>query len=87
MADLPQQFQFSKPETIEELVRQLEYMYFTLAAEINRKPDIIERNSNGLTTDLEMPNGTININSSTNAVQMLTNHTDGPATAVWTTLS
>lgn len=70
----------------EDLLRLLQRMYTQLALAINEKPDIIERASDGLTTDTFLSNGDININTSTLKVEMLTEHTSTSAVN-WTTLS
>ncbi len=68
-----------------DLLRVMTTMYRELAIAINRKPDIIERTVDGVVTDTFLSNGDININTSTDNVEMLTNHTS--ATAVnWKTL-
>ena len=71
--------------TPEKLLELLEIMYTDLAIAINRKPDIIVRDSDGLTTEAFLSNGDININSTTLKVEMLTSHVD-PATVTWQTL-
>lgn len=71
---------------IERILIIIEDMYKQLAASLNQKPDVFERNTDGLTTDTFLSNGDLNINSLTNKVEMLTNHpTIG--TVTWTTLS
>ena len=70
----------------EQLLRILEDMYKDLAVAINKKPDIYQRTTDGLTTDVDLSNGDININTSTLKVEMLTEH-DTPTSVTWTTLS
>jgi len=72
--------------TPEKLLELMEILYTDLAVAINKKPDIIERASDGLTTDSFLSNGDININTSTAKVEILTSHTD-PATVVWTQIN
>ena len=88
MARLSEVFDFGGEDelTQKELLRYLQDMYTRLAIEINRKPDIYQRNTDGQTTDVTLSNGSININSTTNKVEMITNHAT-PATVVWTQLS
>jgi hypothetical protein len=69
----------------ERLLLLLETMYFDLASAINRKPDVYERDTDGLTTDIALSNGDININTTTENVEMLTSHTD-PTTVIWTAI-
>jgi hypothetical protein len=76
----------NKDLTQEELLLLLQRMYTDLATSINRKPDIIQRNVNGQISDTFLANGDININLSTNTVEMLTNHPT-QTTVTWTLLS
>lgn len=87
MANLPNTFNFgdSKDMQIEELVEKLQRMYEDVAVAVNSKPDVYERTTDGQATDTFLPQGSININTSTNRVQMLTNHL--AASVTWTTLS
>lgn len=88
MASIPDTFNFGDTEgmTLEELVVKLKRMYMDLAEAVNSKPDLYERTTDGQTTDTFLAQGSININTSTNKVEMLTNHTN-PTTVVWKTLS
>lgn len=70
----------------EELLRLMELMYSQLAQAINRKPDVYLRATDGLTTDVLLNNGDININTSTLKVEMLTEHVS-QTTVTWTQLS
>jgi len=72
--------------TIETLLIVIEDIYTQLAVAINQKTDLVERTTDGLVTDTFLSNGTVNINLSTNKVQMLTNHPT-VSTVTWTTLS
>lgn len=71
---------------MEELVLRLQRMYIDLAEAINSKPDLYQRDTNGLASDTFLAQGSININTSTNKVEMLTNHVS-PTVVTWTTLS
>lgn len=88
MAKLPETYPFGniKDMSGEELTKVLQDMYRDLATAINRKPDIIERTSDGSATDVFLSNGDININTSTDKVEMITNHTS-PTNVTWTQLS
>jgi hypothetical protein len=88
MSSLPETFNFgdSKDMPMEELIIKLQRMYTDLARAVNAKPDLYQRQQDGQVTDTFLANGSININSSTNKVEMLTNHTS-PIAVVWTTLS
>lgn len=72
--------------TVERLLVIVEDLYRQLAVALNQKTDLVQRNSDGLTTDTFLSNGTLNINTSTLKVEMLTQHTTSSA-VVWTTLS
>lgn len=74
--------------SVEQLLRLIQDMYTTLAVAINRKPDIVERASDGVATDTFLSNGDININTSSDKVEMVTNHPAGTPTIVtWTQLA
>ena len=85
---LPETYSFGNKEelNLQELVKQLERMYFDLARSINQKPDLYQRTTDGLTTDTFLAQGSININLNTNKVEMLTNHVN-PTTVNWVQLS
>ncbi len=68
-----------------ELLRIVEKMYIDIATALNKKPDIIQRASDGLVTDTFLSNGDVNINTGTLKVEMLTSHPTA-ATVTWTTL-
>ena len=70
----------------EELLRIIEDVYNVLAIAINKKPDVYQRETDGQATDVFLSNGDININLSTNKVEMLTNHTS-TTNVTWTQLS
>jgi len=72
--------------SIEELLRLLETAYRDLAIQLNKKPDIYQRTTDGQTTDVFLNNGDININTNTLKVEMLTEHSTATA-VVWTQLS
>ncbi len=88
MARLPSTFNFGDTEgmTVEELVVKLQRMYFDITEAVNSKPDLYQRDTDGLTTDTFLAQGSFNINLTSNKVEMLTNHID-PITVTWTTLS
>ena len=87
MASIPNTFNFGDTDgmSVEELVEKLKRMYMDLAEAVNSKPDLYQRTTNGLASDTFLAQGSININTSTNKVEMLTNH--AAATVTWTTLS
>lgn len=88
MAKVPEFYQVGDREsmTIERLLVIVEDMYRDLAINLNKKPDVYQRNTNGLMTDTFMSNGDININLTTNTVEMLTNHPTS-TTVTWTLIS
>lgn len=69
---------------LEEILLRIQEMYRDLAVAINRKPDVYTRQTDGVTSETFLSNGDININLSTNKVEMLTNH--AASTVTWTTL-
>jgi len=71
--------------SVDDLADVIESMYIELADAINRKPDVYERSTDGLTSDTILSNGTININNTTNKVEVLTNHSS--STVTWVTVS
>ncbi len=87
MAKVPETFNISDRSnlTLEILLELMERMYIDLAQEINKKPDIYERNVDGQASDTFLSNGSININTSTNKVEMITKHPT-VNTVTWTTL-
>lgn len=72
--------------SVEELARIVVDMYKDLAVAINRKPDLIKRESDGLVSDVFLADGDININTNTLKIEMLAAH---PTinTVTWVTLS
>lgn len=88
MARIPENFNIGDREdlTIEGLLLLLERIYTDLAVAVNSKPDLYQRTTDGQTTDTFLAQGSININLTTNKVEMLTNHVN-PTTVTWTQLS
>lgn len=88
MPRLPESFSLpnNKDLTLEGLLNLIETMYRDLAIAVNRKPDIITRQTDGLATETFLSNGDININLSSDKVEMLTNHTSS-TNVTWTQLS
>lgn len=93
VARLPDKFNFGDRSDIspEKVYTLLERMYTDIATAVNSKPDLYQRNVNGVptdgnTADTFLAQGSININTTTNKVEMLTNHVD-TTTVIWTTLS
>jgi len=92
MTKIPEEYQFASSEGNEELVRDLKNMYRQLASAINLKPDVITRfdssgtGIDGQADDTNLAIGTINVNQSTDKVEVLTQHTS-PSAVTWTTVS
>ena len=88
MARISETFNFGDRSDIspEKLYELLERMYMDLAEAINSKPDLYQRETDGQTTDTFLAQGSININLSTDKVEMLTNHLSQTA-VTWTKLS
>lgn len=70
----------------EQMLKLIERIYFDLADAINSKPDLYQRTTDGQTTDTFLAQGSININTSTLKVEMLTAHPSA-TTVTWTQLS
>lgn len=85
---LPEVFNISKREnlTVEELLLLIERMYIDIAEAVNSKPDLYQRQVDGQTGDTFLAQGSININLSTDKVEMLTQHLT-PTAVTWTQLS
>lgn len=87
MARIPNTFNFGDRTDItpERLLELIERVYMDLAEAVNSKPDVIQRDTDGQASDVFLANGSININTSTLKVEMLTRH--NPTTVQWTQLS
>jgi hypothetical protein len=88
MPRIPETFNIGQTSTItpEVLLELLQRMYTDLATAINQKPDLVQRTTDGQASDFFLDQGTININLSTDKVEMLTNHPT-QTTVTWTQLS
>lgn len=88
LAKISETFDFGDVEdmTQERMMRSFQEAYTTLATAINRKPDVYTRDTDGQATETVLANGDININLSTDKVEMITNHTS-PTNITWTQLS
>lgn len=71
---------------MQELVLILEKAYQDLAINLNKKPDVYQREIDGQTDDTFLSNGDLNINVNTLKVEMLTSHPT-QTTVTWTQLS
>lgn len=80
--------EFVKDEKIDtvKLLQLLDRLYTDLAVAVNTKPDIVQRKDDGQPTETFLSQGTININLTTNKVEMLTNHVS-PSLVTWKQLS
>lgn len=89
MPKIPEHYEVGNRENIgpERLLELLEDIYRELAIAINLKPDVITRQTDGQTSETFLSNGDININLSSDKVEILTNHDAGGTTVTWTTLS
>ena len=72
--------------TVERLLVIIEDVYRDLAIALNKKPDVYQRTTDGLTTDVFLNNGDLNINTTTLKVEVLAEHTSTTA-VVWKQLS
>lgn len=88
MAKIPESLDLGNEEnlTVERLLELVKDMYKDLAVAINKKPDVYFRDSDGSTLDTRLNIGDININSSTQKIEMLSNK-PAQSTVTWTTIS
>ena len=70
MAKVPETYDVGDSENIspERLLRIMQDMYKDLAIQLNKKPDLYQRSTDGLVTDTFLSNGDININTTTKKV-------------------
>lgn len=76
----------SKDLTVENLLEIIDAMYVNLADAINNKPDIYCRDVDGQSDDTFLSIGSVNVNETTNKVEILTEHVDS-STVIWTQIS
>jgi hypothetical protein len=57
--------------TIEDLLEIIEVLYTDLAVALNKKIELYERPTDGQSSDTLLPNGSVNINTNTNKVEIL----------------
>lgn len=88
MARIPETFNIGDRTelTVERLLELMERMYVDLAEAVNSKPDLYQREVDGQADDTFLAQGSININTTTLKVEMLTEHSS-PTAVVWTQLS
>jgi len=94
MTSIPEEYPFAalEEDNLEKLVKDLNDMYRLLARAINLKPDVLARldssgaGIDGQTTDTAYPIGTINVNQTTDLVEVLTQHPT-PQSVTWITVS
>lgn len=86
MAKLPEEYNIGsdKELTLEKLLDIMIDMYQQLAIQINKKPDLYQRTTDGQVADTFLSNGDINLNTTTQKVEMLVNRT--ATTVTWKTL-
>lgn len=88
MAKIPESYNVGdrKNLTVESLLGMLQDMYKDLAIAVNKKPDVFLRTTDGLSTDTKLADGSVNINTNTLKVEMLTEHPTS-TTVTWTKIS
>lgn len=88
MPKIPETYQLGDREnmTVDSLLLVVLDMYKDLATAVNQKPDVFTRQTDGVATESTLSNGDININLSTDKVEMVTNHPTA-TTVTWTQLS
>jgi len=86
MAKIPETFNIGSNEdiTLEKLLNIMIDMYQELAVQLNKKPDLYQRETNGQASDTFLSEGDINLNTTTQKVEMLVART--ATTVTWKTL-
>ena len=86
MAKIPEVYNIGSNEdlTLEKLLDTILDMYTQLAIQINKKPDLYQRTTDGQVSDTFLSTGDINLNTTTQKVEMLVNRT--ATTVTWKTL-
>lgn len=72
--------------SVEDLLVIVEQLYRDLAIQLNKKVELVQRNVDGQVADVFLDQGTVNINLTTNKIEMLSNHTS-TTTVTWTQIS
>jgi len=87
MAKIPEIYNIGDKQNldIDKLIDVVLDMYSDIAIQLNKKPDIYQRSTNGLTTDTFLSNGDININTTIGNVEVLTSHPTSTA-VVWSSV-
>jgi len=86
MAKIPEIYNIGSKEnlSVEMLLDIILEMYQQLAIQLNKKPDLYKRDTDGLASDTFLGTGDININIATQKVEMLVDRT--ATTVTWKTL-
>ena len=89
MASIPEYFNIGEVDTKdpEEMIIILQRMYSDLAQAINQKPDLVVRKTVGNTNETFLSDGTINIDTLTNTVEIISSRNATGSAVVWTTIS
>lgn len=90
MRMMPTDFNFGEgatEETDPKLLNSLTDMYRDTAEVVNRKPDIVLRDSAPAGTDTDYRQGTIWVDQSLDKVYVLTSKSGAPPTAAWSILN
>ena len=89
MAKIPEYYEIGNRDnlTVERLLEIIEDMYRQLAVSINSKPDLYQRDTDGQADETFLDNGTLNLNTTTQNVEMLVDRTlVPPLTVTWKAL-
>jgi len=86
MAKIPEIYNIGSNEdlTLEQLLDTMLDMYTQIAMQLNKKPDVYQRATDGQASDTFLSEGDININTTTQKVEMLVDRT--ATTVTWKTL-
>jgi len=86
MAKLPETYNIGSNEdiTVEKLLDIMMDMYSDIAIQLNKKPDLYKRTTDGQASDTLLSEGDLNLNTTTQKVEMLVDRT--ATTVTWKTL-
>jgi hypothetical protein len=86
MAKIPETYNIGSNEdiTLERLLDIMLDMYRDIAIQLNKKPDLYQRTTDGQASDTFLSNGDLNLNTTTQKVEMLVDRT--ATTVTWKAL-
>jgi len=86
MAKIPETYNIGSNEglTLEKLLDIMLDIYQEIVVQLNKKPDLYQRETDGQASDIFLSNGDLNLNTTTQKVEMLVDRT--ATTVTWKTL-